>query len=97
MSWTQDQLGPIARTVEDAKTVFEVIAGFYDEEDNVTAVLSLMIALTVACTKVLLSAIQADANPVVEWTSIRNSDFLRQPHFRRHLSPSLQPFRRDLQ
>ena len=39
MSWTQDQLGPIARTVEDAKTVFEVIAGFYDEEDNVTAVL----------------------------------------------------------
>ena len=39
MSWTQDQLGPIARTVGDAKTVFEVIAGFYDEEDNVTAVI----------------------------------------------------------
>lgn len=46
MSWTQDQLGPVARSVEDAKTVFEVIAGFYDEEDNVTAVGYLMSVLT---------------------------------------------------
>jgi len=38
VSWTQDQVGPIGRTVEDVMRVFEVISGGYDERDNVTAV-----------------------------------------------------------
>ena len=77
MTWTQDQLGPIARTVEDAKAVFEVIAGFYDEEDNVTAVLCLTTVLTVARSNVLFAAVEADSNPIIEWSPIRSSNVLR--------------------
>jgi aspartyl-tRNA(Asn)/glutamyl-tRNA(Gln) amidotransferase subunit A len=40
-SWTQDHVGPMTRTVEDTKKIFEVIAGFYDERDNATSVSSL--------------------------------------------------------
>lgn len=38
VSWTQDQVGPMARSVEDVNAVFDVISGFYDENDNSTAV-----------------------------------------------------------
>ncbi len=37
MSWTQYYIGPIARTVKDTKTVLKVLAGYFDERDNVTA------------------------------------------------------------
>jgi amidase len=40
VSWTQDQVGPIGRSVEDVMRVLEVISGAYDERDNVTAVYS---------------------------------------------------------
>lgn len=38
VSWTQDQVGPIAKSVGDIKLVLDVISGFYDERDNTTAV-----------------------------------------------------------
>lgn len=38
VSWTQDQLGPIGRSVEDVMRVFEVMSGGYDERDNITSV-----------------------------------------------------------
>jgi len=38
VSFTQDVIGPIARTTEDVRKVFDVISGFWDENDNVTAV-----------------------------------------------------------
>ena len=38
VSWTQDQLGPIGRSVEDVMRVFEVISGEYDERDYITSV-----------------------------------------------------------
>ena len=40
VSWTQDQLGPIVKSVRDIKRVFPIISGEYDEEDNSTAVSS---------------------------------------------------------
>ena len=42
MSFTQDAIGPIARTTEDARKVFDVISGFWDVNDNVTAVIRLL-------------------------------------------------------
>jgi Asp-tRNA(Asn)/Glu-tRNA(Gln) amidotransferase A subunit family amidase len=45
VSWSQDAVGPIARTVEDLKMyVFEVISGYFDERDNTTAVTLLSIS-----------------------------------------------------
>ena len=41
VSWTQDQVGPIGRTVEDVMRAFEVMLGGYDERDNVTSVRAL--------------------------------------------------------
>ena len=38
VSWSQDAVGPIARTVEDVMAVFEVISGYFDVRDNTTAV-----------------------------------------------------------
>lgn len=38
MFWTQDQVGPKGRSLEDVRVVFEVIAEDYDGRNSVTAV-----------------------------------------------------------
>lgn len=48
VSWSQDAVGPIGRSVEDVMAVFDVIKG-YDERDNTTAVTTQKCLLTVVC------------------------------------------------